>query len=333
VGAECYVYGYALVIMDITRRVLTAVPRPNLDGTAAPINQFARMPHYVSPDFKNVVRISLNSLWTTGFIDVQREPIVLSVPDTAGRYNVFSVMDMWTNVFASLDKRTTGTGPGAFLFVGRNWNGTAPSDICEVFHCPTRYAWVLGQTQCDGEQEFAAVNRLQAQYKLTPLSAWGHPYEPLGLAADPGVPLDVTPVDQVARMDAGAFFGRLGPLMGDFYDADGELLSGDGRYVLRFERGQFSPTNATWSVSQYVGNFYVRNLLNRYAIRPSMLLTYGQDGSLEIYFQAHSPGGDKEANWLSVPSKETFNVTIRDYWPMAGALDGSYKVPPIKRVG
>jgi hypothetical protein len=202
VGAECYVYGYALVIMDITRRVLTAVPRPNLDGTAAPINQFARMPHYVSPVFKNVVRISLNSLWTTGFMDLQREPMVLSVPDTAGRYYVFSVMDMWTNVFASLGKRTTGTGPGAFLFVGRNWNGTAPSDIRQVFHCPTRYAWVLGQTQCDGEQEFAAVNRLQAQYKLTPLSAWGHPYEPPELAVDPGVPLDVTPVDQVARMDA-----------------------------------------------------------------------------------------------------------------------------------
>jgi hypothetical protein len=80
-----------------------------------------------------------------------------------------------------------------------------------------------------------------------------------------------------------------------FYDADGKLLSGDGRYVLRFERSQSPPTNGTWSVSQYVGNFYARNLLNRYAIRPSMPLTYGADGSLEIYFQADPPGKDRDA--------------------------------------
>jgi hypothetical protein len=68
IGAESYVFGYPLVIMDVTRRMLTAVARPNVDGTTAPINQFARMPHYVSPDFKNVVRISGpqdSSTWIT----------------------------------------------------------------------------------------------------------------------------------------------------------------------------------------------------------------------------------------------------------------------------
>jgi hypothetical protein len=419
--------------MDTTRRMLTAVARPNFDGTAAPINQFARMPHYVSPDFKNVVRISLNSLWTTGFLDLDREPIVLSVPDTSGRYYVFSVMDMWTNVFASIGKRTTGTGPGAFLLAGPKWQGIPPSDIRQIFRCPTRYAWALGQTQCDGEDQFATVNALQAQYHLTPLAAWGRPYTPpTDVPFDRSIDPTVTPVDQVARMDAGSFFGRLGPLTRDnppygedwpildamaragikpgqpfdlraadpaiarglqravdkvndelwpevlkfpnvngwispadigrygrdystrmgiafvglgadvkddtiypttFYDAQGKLLSGDGRYVLRFERGQSPPTNGTWSVSQYVGNFYVRNALNRYAIRPSMPITYGADGALEIYFQAHPPGGKKDANWLPVPPHETFNVTIRNYWPKPEALNGSYKVPAIRRIG
>ena len=69
-GMEAYVYGYPLVMMDVTREVLTAAPAPNAEGTAAPINQLAKMPHYVDPHFKNVVRISLNSLWTTGFVDL-----------------------------------------------------------------------------------------------------------------------------------------------------------------------------------------------------------------------------------------------------------------------
>ena len=83
-GMEAYVYGYPLVMMDVTREVLTA----------APINQLAKMPHYVDPTFKNVVRISLNSLWTTGFVDLDKEPIVLSVPDTNDRYYVMSMMNM-----------------------------------------------------------------------------------------------------------------------------------------------------------------------------------------------------------------------------------------------
>jgi len=120
-GIESYVYGYPLVLMDVTREVMTAAPEPNPEGTAAPINQLARMPHYVSPDFKNVVRISLNSLWTTGWLDLAKEPIVLSVPDVKDRYYVFSIMNMWTDVFGSVGKRTTGTGPGSFLIAGPDW--------------------------------------------------------------------------------------------------------------------------------------------------------------------------------------------------------------------
>src|SRR5512145_1171075 len=125
-GMEAYVYGYALVMMDVTREVLTAAPAPNAEGTAAPINQLAKMPHYVDPHFKNVVRISLNSLWTTGFVDLAQEPIVLSVPDTKERYYVFSMMNMWTDVFGSVGKRTTGTSPGNFLIAGPSWHGTVP---------------------------------------------------------------------------------------------------------------------------------------------------------------------------------------------------------------
>ena len=215
-GMESWVYGYPLVMMDVTREVLTAASAPNAEGTAAPINQLARMPCYVSPDFKNVVRISLNSLWTTGWVDLEKEPIVLSVPDTKNRYYLFSIMNMWTDVFGSVGKRTTGTGPGSFLIVGPNWKGTAPSDIKQTFRSSTRYAWVVGQTQADGPVDFAAVNGIQAEYKLTPLSAWGMPYTPPSyVPIDSKVDVKNTPPDQVARMDAGTFFNRLAMAMKD----------------------------------------------------------------------------------------------------------------------
>ena len=214
-GLQSYVYGYPLVMMDVTRKVLTAAPAPNATGTAAPINQLARMPTYVSPDFKNVVRISLNSLWTTGFVDL-KEPVVLTVPDNKDRYYVFSVMNMWTDVFASVGTRTTGTGAGNFLFAGPDWKGTTPPGIKQVFRSSTRYAWMLGQTQANGPSDFAFVRAIGDQYQLTPLSAWGKPYTPPNdVAVDPEVILNVTPPDQVAKMDAQTFFNRLAMAMKD----------------------------------------------------------------------------------------------------------------------
>ena len=146
-GMLSYVYGYPMVVMDVTRQVLTAAPEPNSEGTAAPINQLAKMPRYVS----------LNSLWTTDWLDLEQEPIVLSVPDTKDRYYVFSILNMWTDVFASIGKRSTGTAPGDLLIAGPKWQGRAPAGIKQTYRSSTRYAWALGQTQANGPDDFPAV--------------------------------------------------------------------------------------------------------------------------------------------------------------------------------
>ncbi len=64
-----------------------------------------------------------------------------------------------------------------------------------------------------------------------------------------------------------------------------------------------------------------------------MPLKYNEDGSLDIYIQAQSPGPDKEANWLPAPGASgLFNLTIRNYWPKEAAFNGTDKNPPVKRV-
>ena len=51
-----------------------------------------------------------------------------------------------------------------------------------------------------------------------------------------------------------------------------------------------------------------------------------------MYIQPVSPGADKEANWLPAPTSGLFNLTVRIYWPTQGVLDGTYKVPPVRKV-
>jgi LysM repeat protein len=124
-GIEAYIYGMPLVLMDQTRRVTTQTTTAG--QYSAPMGQFARMQTQVSPAFKNVVRISLNGIWCFASVDLDQGPVVLTVPDTEGRYYVAQALDMWTDDFASIGIRTT--GPGDFLIAGPKWNGTAPGDI------------------------------------------------------------------------------------------------------------------------------------------------------------------------------------------------------------
>jgi hypothetical protein len=74
---------FPLVMMDVTNGVITASSKSA--EYKAPINQFGLMRTYVSPDFKDVVRISVNSLWSFAVLDLDKEPLVVSHPDTQGR--------------------------------------------------------------------------------------------------------------------------------------------------------------------------------------------------------------------------------------------------------
>src|SRR5271165_472196 len=122
VGLEEYVYGYPLVVMDVTREVMTAT---TVSGQyTAPINQFERLRTYVSPEYKDVVRISVNSLWSTAFLDLDQEPMIVSVPDMDGRYIVVQAMNMWTDNFLSAGTRTNGGKAGKYLIAGPKWNGS-----------------------------------------------------------------------------------------------------------------------------------------------------------------------------------------------------------------
>jgi hypothetical protein len=213
-GLNAYVYGFPLIMMDLTKKAGTAVPTAG--EIAAPVNQFAVMTQYPDASFRAVARTGLDTLFATAWADLDQEPLVLSVPDTNERSYVIALFDMWSNVFASIGSRTTGTGAANFLIAGRGWQGTPPANVKQTYRSPTRFVWVNAQMQANGPQDYAVVNALQKQYKLTPLSAWGQPYAPpaeVPVAA--GVDTKTPPLEQVQKMSAGAYFGRLARLLKD----------------------------------------------------------------------------------------------------------------------
>lgn len=213
-GLQAYVYGFPMMMMDLTMEAATAVPTAGQLG--APVNQFAVMTEYPDASFRAVARTGLDTLFATAWADLEQEPLVLSVPDTDGRYYVIALFDMWSNVFASIGSRTTGTEAGHYLIAGSDWQGTPPADVRQTYRSPTRFVWVNGQMRADGPKDYDIVNSLQKQYKLTPLSKWGQPYTPPAEVPVTATADTVTqPLERIRNMDAGDYFGRLASLLKD----------------------------------------------------------------------------------------------------------------------
>jgi hypothetical protein len=210
-GVEAVVYGFPLVIVDVTKRVQTNVEEPNHSGHA-PINQFSHFLKYPTAAYKDVVRMNVDTLYSFAWLDVSKEPIILSVPDTQGRYYLMPMLDMWTNVFASPGKRTTGTKAGHFAVIGPDWHGNLPEGVTEI-RSPTNTTIIAGRTQANGPADYEVVNAIQRQYKLTPLSVFGKSYAPPKGVVDPGIDMKTPPVEQVSRMDAATFFKTLAALL------------------------------------------------------------------------------------------------------------------------
>ncbi len=210
-GTAAYVFGYPLIVMDVTRGMSTAVSKPA--GTKAPLNQFAHVRAFPDDTFTDIASPNADTLYSLAWLDLGKEPLILSVPDTGKRYYLMQMLDAWTNVFAAPGSRTTGNRAGNFAIVGPHWIGKIPGGVTEI-RSPTDMVWIVGRTQTNGKDDYAAVHTIQDQYTLTPLSAWGTPYTPpANVRVDPNVDSRTPGVEQVARMNATQFFERLNTLM------------------------------------------------------------------------------------------------------------------------
>ena len=213
VGVDAYIYGYPLVTMEMTRRVMSNVEKP--EGSRAPMGQFVRMREYPSAAYRDVTAPNADTLYTSAWIDVGQEPWVLSLPDAHDRYYLFPMLDGWTDVFQVPGKRTTGTGPQTYAITGPGWKGKLPPGVKE-YKSPTAIVWLLGRIYCTGTPEdYDAVHQLQDKISLVPLSAYGKPYAPPPGQVDPSVDMKTAVREQVNSLSADEYFNLLAKLMKD----------------------------------------------------------------------------------------------------------------------
>jgi hypothetical protein len=429
IATSAYIYAYPLILMELTRRVATNVADTRTFGRA-PMNQFANVPAFPDATYTDVVRPNVDTLYSLMWFDVSQEPLLISVPDSRGRYYLLQMCDMWTDVFDSPGKRTTGTSAQVLAIAGPGWQGQLPAEAT-LIQCPTGIGWIIGRTQTNDKADYDAVRKFQAGLIATPFSQWGKPYLAPAGTINPDWDMKTRPVDQIEKLSPAAYFAlfteltKLNPPHPNDYpilhqmrrigiepgkpfaidraspeiqralteagpsalkkikagiakagvasagwrtnltaigtygadylsrarvayaglgsntiedavyptavtDADGRPFSSDNRYILHFNKDQIPPVRAFWSLTMYnETQRLAANPIDRFALGDRDKLAFNPDGSLDLYIQRESPGGDKESNWLPAPPGGSFTMNLRLYWPKAEVLDGTWSSPGV----
>ena len=209
-AAEAYTYFYPLVTMDVTRSVFT---RPG-DSAAigrGPTNTLAHARAFPDGTFRAVVAPNFDTLYSSAWLDLSGGPIVIDVPDSAGRYYLLPLLDMWTNAFAVPGKRTTGTGAGRFVIAPPGWDGETP-DGARRIDAPTAHVWLIGRVQTNGPADYAAVREFQDGLRLSGLDGEALSTALPGSVAPDGLDLSREPlaiVNGLSAVDYFAYAARL----------------------------------------------------------------------------------------------------------------------------
>jgi len=210
-GVEAYVYAYPLVTMEMTRRVMTNVAAP--EGTRAPMGQFVRLREYPTAKFRDVTAPNADTLYTTAWFDVSKEPWIVRVPDMKDRYFLLPMLDGWTNVFQDPGKRVNGTKAQTFAITGPGWTGELPEGVTG-YASPTGLVWLLGRIYSTGTPaDYAEVHALQDAITAVPLSSWGKPYTPEPGPVDAALDMKTAVREQVDALDAAAYFALFAELL------------------------------------------------------------------------------------------------------------------------
>jgi hypothetical protein len=173
VGRSAYVWGWPLVNQVNRRAAFAKAPEPGRLGGVlpiAPVGYAGMLTDYIAPDQKFVTCPNEDTVYGAGYMSLDKQPVVVQVPDFGDRFFTFQIVDHRTDSFASIGKQY-GTKPGFYLLVGPNWNGTAPTGLNAVFRSPTDFGAIFPRVfQNDTPEDKAAVQSVLRQIMVYPLT-------------------------------------------------------------------------------------------------------------------------------------------------------------------
>jgi len=172
VGRMAYLWGWPLVNVANRAAAFSKAPEPGLLGGVVPVafNRNAMLTGYISPEERFVTCPNQDVVYGAGYFALDKEPIVIQVPEFGERFWVYALYDARTDEFSAIGK-AYGTKPGFYLMVGPDWKGETPSGITAVVRSSTSSAFTAPRIFMDDTAEDrAAIQSVLNQVVFYPLS-------------------------------------------------------------------------------------------------------------------------------------------------------------------
>lgn len=229
VATDAFIFGFPLVLMDVTRATSVATVPANHIAAVEPLD----------PGQNTVVMPNVDTVYASAWLDLKDEPVILQVPEMADRFWLMQIMDAWTNTAhnpSSAAPRADGQhAPYTYAITGPEWSGTLPDSVTRL-SVPTDTAWMVGRIEYRDTADLPAAQALQHDLRMAPLSAWERGERPAP-AEYRSTPLSISPPDEVEQMDGRAFLDRLCALMRDNPPAAADAPAMDRFATLGIEPG------------------------------------------------------------------------------------------------
>jgi hypothetical protein len=206
IAKEAWLYAYAP--LQGYQTLWNQTQNKAFPGYVGGFNQFRHYARSATPADTDIVTPNNDTPYSWAWLDLRAEPIVLTLPAVpAPRYYVNQWFDLYTHNFAYTGVRSTGRQAGTYLLAGPRWNGFVPKSITGVFRAETDFVGTLTRTQLNGPADIPALQALQAQYTLTPLSRF------TGTAAPAAAPAVAWPVWDANKAEGIGFISYLNALL------------------------------------------------------------------------------------------------------------------------
>jgi hypothetical protein len=190
-GVQAFIFGFPYIYLPSLRWSWVTVPKPEGSITPyAPLNHFYHVRKLADATYRDGGAPNDDTLYSIAWVDVSKEPVILSHPDMGNRYFTFEIAGMDSDNFAYVGKRTTGSKAGSFAIVGPNWKGKLPKGVKALPPSRTGSVLIFGRTLVDSPADALVVNALQDRYTLIPLSFWGKKNAKLPESGDVWKPFD-----------------------------------------------------------------------------------------------------------------------------------------------
>jgi hypothetical protein len=294
-GVSAYIWGYPMVVGQKSRDAMTKggdapVTPEQFKKTGklfAPSNQVANAWSMLGPAFEAVQSANSDTQYSVIWFDSSKEPYVLHIPDAKGRYYTFQFIDAWTNNFHYASTRTMGSQDQSYALVAPGWTGKLPVNVTRV-DTPTPTGFIVGRWFVASEKDVTAVNKLQKQVTMTPLSSYGKEYTPPKVKVVPAKRYngdlaffeqlgDTLVINGAPAIDAGilGLFKNIGLTVDHGFDpsalSDGEKKSlaqavKDGEAMIAAKAASMGKDVNGWQLSPVLDEYFGTSYLFRAAI-------------------------------------------------------------------